>query len=137
MRTLLLSLLAGTVALAMPGAEQTQRAIGTGSAPTVVIDFAAVDAKGQPVTDLTPGDLAVRIDGKPRAVKDLQFVKRDASGASMDPLPAPFGSNVSSGGGGRAAFLIIETDPHAVGSRSTEGLIAFINTSARGISRRS
>ncbi|TAK17072.1 MAG: hypothetical protein EPO35_03950 [Acidobacteria bacterium] len=130
MRTLLLSLLAGSVALALPSAQQTQRSIGAGGAPTIVVDFAAVDAKGQPVTDLTPGDLTVRIDGKPRAIKDLQLVKRDAGGAVVDPLPAPFATNVVTGGGGRAAFLIIDNETISTGreQRVRDGLALFINS---------
>lgn len=130
MRTLLLSVLAGTVVLAVPGASQTQRQIGAGSAPTVVVDFAAVDAKGQPVTDLTPGDLTVRIGGKPRSVKDLQFVKRDASSAPADPLPEPFGSNVSSGKGVRAAFIIIDNETITTGreQRVRDGITTYINS---------
>lgn len=130
MRTLLLALLAGTVAAAMPGARQTQRAIGSGSAPTVVIDFAAIDAKGQPVTDLTPGDLSVRIDGKPRTVKDLQFVKRDGGGAAAEPLPAPYSSNMAAAGGPRAAFLIIDNETLTAGreQRVRDGLVTFINS---------
>ncbi len=129
MRTLLLSVLAGTVAFAVPSAHQTQRAIGTGAAPTIVVDFVAVDAKGQPITDLTPGDVTIRVDGKPRVVKDLQFVKRDAGGATAgDPLPAPFGSNVASGGG-RAAYIIIDNETISTGreQRVRDGLLLYIN----------
>ena len=130
MRTLPLALLAGTVALAMPSAQQTPRQIGTGSAPTIIVDFAAVDAKGQPVTDLAPGDLTIRIDGKPRVVKDLQFVKRDTGSGPVDPLPPPFGSNVSSGNGGRAAFLIIDNETITPGreQRVRDGLSVFIDS---------
>ncbi len=130
MRTLLISLLAGCVALAVPSAQQTPRSIGTGSAPTIVVDFAAVDAKGQPITDLTPADLQVRVDGKQRVVKDLQFVKREAGGgAASDPLPAPFASNVSSRSGGRAVFIVIDNETITTGreQRVRDGLLLYIN----------
>jgi VWFA-related protein len=129
-RALLLTVLAGSVAFAMPASQQTQRSIGTGGAPTTVIDFAAVDAKGQPISDLAPGDITVTIGGKPRAVKDLQFVKSGATGGAGDPLPAPFASNVSTGGGSRAALLIIDSETLTTGleQRVRDGLTAYINT---------
>lgn len=127
---MLLTLMAGTVAFAASGAEQTARRIGAASAPTVVVDFAAVDAKGQPISDLTPGDLTVRIDGKPRVVKDLQYVKRELSGAGADPLPAPFASNMMSAGGARAAFIIIDNETITTGreQRVRDGITTFINS---------
>jgi hypothetical protein len=129
-RTLLLTVVAGSVALAMPASEQTQRSIGAAGAPTAVIDFAAVDAKGQPISDLTPGDVTVTIAGKPRAVKDLQFVKSGGTAAAGDALPAPFASNVSTGGGGRASFVVIDSETLTTGQeqRVRDGIASYINT---------
>ena len=65
-------------------------------------------ANGQPVADLKPEDLTVRVDGKPREVKSLDLVSAGsapaapaAAAAAPAPagpkLPAPFETNVASG----------------------------------------
>ena len=91
MRTALLAALALAAGLAPLAAQQTPRAIGAAGGPSVTIDFVAVDAKGEPVRNLTAADVTVRIDGKDRAVRDLRFIARDApaTGPAVDPPPAP------------------------------------------------
>ncbi len=60
-----------------PDAQQNPRTLGSGAGTTTTVDFSAVDAKGQPVTDLNTADVTVRIDGKPRDVRALQYVRRE------------------------------------------------------------
>jgi hypothetical protein len=60
-----------------------------------------VTRDGQPVTDLKPGDLSLRVDGKPRDVKGLELVQPNASAppaaaapaVTVSTLPAPFTTN--------------------------------------------
>jgi VWFA-related protein len=81
----------------------------------VVLDFTAFDRDGNPVTNLQPDQLALRIGGRERPVKSLQFVQLGAARApSQDETPAarlapPFGTNYL-GEAGRALILIIEND---------------------------
>jgi len=41
----------------------------------VTADFVAVDADGRPVIDLTAADVSVKVDGRSRTVRSLQFVE--------------------------------------------------------------
>ena len=66
---------------------------------TELIDFLAVADNGQPVTDLAPSEVTFKLDGRPRAIRSLQFVEL-ASQTPVDrrvslgaPLAAPYGSN--------------------------------------------
>ena len=121
------------VVIAVPRAQQNPRTLGAGSGVAMVVDFAAVDAKGQAVTDLVTADVSIRIDGKPRQIRSLQFVRREkaslAGGPASTPLPLPFGSNVSGGSAHRTVFVIFdnETLPAGREQRVRDGVIALIN----------
>lgn len=129
------ALIAGVSAVAAvtDDAQQSPRTLGAASGPVTMVDFAASDAKGQPITDLTPGDIAIRIDGKPRDVRELRLVKREKPaplGTPVpDPLPPPFGSNVSAGDGPRVVFVVFDNETIAAGreQRVREGVVALIN----------
>src|SRR5438874_2487203 len=60
----------------------------------VAVDFLAVDDQGRPVTDLRPANLQLKIDGRPREIRQLEFIKvARTSGDSESPvssLPVPF-----------------------------------------------
>lgn len=124
-----LGLLAATL-----GAQQNPRSLGAGSGPTISIDFGAVDSKGNPIADLTAADVAVRIDGKVREVRGLQVVRHEAPSLAAaptgDPLPQPFAANVSTGGGGRAVYVIFdnETVPTGREQRVKDALLKLINS---------
>jgi len=71
-----------------------------GSTDVVAVDFLAVDADGKPIGDLTPADVKLTVDGKPREIRSLQFLELapaapPAKGAlpRAKAVPAPFGSN--------------------------------------------
>lgn len=63
----------------------------------------AVGSDGQPVTDLKPADLTVRIDGKNREIRSLELVQPSATTAATpataaapaaaSPLPSPYATN--------------------------------------------
>jgi VWFA-related protein len=133
MSTTLTSALLFALSAAAPGAQQNPRSLGAASGPVLTIDFGAVDAKGHPVTDLSPGDVTIRIDNKPRAVRTLQVVKHDGpaplGALPSDPLPSPFASNVSSGGAGRAVLVIFDSETMATGreQRIRDAVTTLIN----------
>ncbi len=121
------------VSIGAPRAQQNPRSLGAGSGPVTVVDFAAVDAKGQPVTDLTAADVAIRIDGKPRDVHALQLIRRDPPAPLgmpvSDPMPAPFASNLAAGAHGRAIFIIFDNETMVAGreQRVKDGVLALLN----------
>jgi len=72
----------------------------------VAIDFSAFGPDGLPITDLTPGDVTLRIDGRTRPLRALDYI----STTDRAPrVPAPFGSNAVVGDT-RTVLLIIDDE---------------------------
>jgi len=115
-RRLLTPALTAAVALAAVGrvAPQTP-ATSRPPGETIAIDFYALTAEGRPIPDLRPEEVAVRINGRAKAIKSLQFVEvaslapGPVAGESARPLPPPFGSN-STSGHGRAIIIVIDDE---------------------------
>jgi VWFA-related protein len=63
----------------------------------VAIDFQVVDEQGRPITDLKPGEVTLKVDGRNRDIRALQFVKVARTSvetpAPVAPLALPFASN--------------------------------------------
>ena len=65
----------------------------------VAVDFQVVDESGRPITDLKPGEIVLKVDGRVRDIKALQFIKvartsADAPApAAVASQPLPFASN--------------------------------------------
>src|SRR5687768_6579496 len=79
------------------------------------IDVAAVTRGGEPVTDLRPEELEVRLAGRVRPIKSLQLVSAGAAGSAAGPaLPPPFGTNAESSEG-RSLILVIDEDSFRAG----------------------
>lgn len=98
-----LASVAGAIMLATLPIAAQQYVLNT-PRPPAALDFTAFDAEGRPVTDLTPADLTVRIDGRTRQLQSLQWV-----GADTSRLPAPYGTNLRTSDS-RAVLLIIEDE---------------------------
>ncbi len=75
--------------------------------PSLTVDVVAVDGRSRPVLDLGPDDLAVTVDGQPRAVRAVRYVRR----APSAPGPA-----------GPPAVAVIVVDERMLG-RATERLV--------------
>jgi len=80
----------------------------------VTVDFAALDPDGLPVDDLRPGEVTLKLGGRERPLKSLQYVHLAApqgrtSTAPPAELPPPYGTNYL-GDAGRAILLVIEND---------------------------
>jgi VWFA-related protein len=97
-----------TAAAAVPAHPEAQAAGGA----AVLIDFRAVAEDGQPVADLTPADVTLRIGGRPRPIKSLDFVRVSGEGSApvaTARLPPPFRTNAESSAapGTRREVLIV------------------------------
>lgn len=78
----------------------------------VAVDFMAVAADGQPVADLKAEEVSVRIDGRPRKIRTLEFIKFSEPGALGAPtatLPPPYGTNLVTDAG-RDILLVLDND---------------------------
>ncbi|HXT70068.1 MAG TPA: VWA domain-containing protein [Vicinamibacterales bacterium] len=98
---------ATTVAVLVAAAELMAQQAGApsqvrtfrSSVDVVAVDFLAVDSQGRPLADLKPSDLTLKVDGKLREVRSLQFVRvgsAETPGPAKPPvtaLPRPFADN--------------------------------------------
>ena len=104
----------GAGAAAHVGERTQDEPIRTGI-ELVAIDFAAFGPDGSPVSDLEPAQVVVRIGGRERPIKSLQYVQLAGASSRRGPaapiveLPPPFGTNYL-GDAGRAIILVIEND---------------------------
>lgn len=74
-------------------------------AKLIAVDFSAVSADGRPVGDLRPDEVTLKIDGRTRAIRSLEYVPVRTT-AGID-TPLPFGSNIATDDG-RAIVLIVD-----------------------------
>jgi hypothetical protein len=84
-------------------------------ADLLTVSFAAVEpGSGTPVTDLRPEEVSVKIDGRPRQIRSLQFVTRPTGDGAGPALAPPFGSN-SVSSAGRHVELIVDDESFPAG----------------------
>jgi hypothetical protein len=82
---------------------------------TVAVDFVAVSIDGQPIADLKPEEVQVRVDGRQRPIKWLEWIPvaatpgDEGSTKPVPLLPPPFGSN-GIADAGRSFVIAIEDD---------------------------
>lgn len=84
----------------------------------VALDFLAIDGTGRPVLNLKPTEVALKVDGKVRQIKNLQFFKL-ATTSVEQPVPPPAieppyvtnGSSVP----GRALIFVVDQSQIAIG----------------------
>jgi VWFA-related protein len=79
----------------------------------VAVDFLVFAPDGQPVADLAPADITLRVDGRVRPVRDLRFVRLDGARSGVAAVvapPSPYGTNVVSDGSrpSRSVVIVIE-----------------------------
>ncbi|MGE5836359.1 MAG: VWA domain-containing protein [Acidobacteriota bacterium] len=84
------------LAAAAVAAQQTAPQFRAGT-ELVAVDFQVIDEAGRPVTDLKPGELTLKVDGRTRDIRALQFVKVAATSTEspgpVTSLPLPFATN--------------------------------------------
>jgi len=84
-----------------------------------MVDFLAVGVDGQAVPDLQPGDVTIKVGGKPRTVATLEFKKADSGGggtAAAAALPPPFAVNAAGGDAGRRLLILIDNESLRTGT---------------------
>lgn len=91
-----------------------------GGVELVTADFIALDADGRPIRDLRQDEVAVKINGRSRVVRSLQYVEvarwPSAEGPAA-PLPPPYGSNALSDAG-RSFVMVIDDESFRPGKES-------------------
>jgi hypothetical protein len=105
-----------TALLAVPWTARAQPA-ARGPSPAH-FSFRAIADDGSIVTDLKPGDLSLKVNGKPRTVQALTVYQSDAAAiAASVPLPPPYSTNVS-GQGSRIIHVLVDDDSISPGRES-------------------
>ncbi len=83
--------------------------------PTVVrIEFRALGPDGQPILDLRPDEVTLRVAGRPREVRALELVRPGGAAASRRPVPLPFADNAI-GHATRDILIVLDEDSIAPG----------------------
>jgi VWFA-related protein len=95
------------------------RTLAAGSA-SMTVDFLALNREGQPVLDLKPEEVTLKVDGKTRTLRSLALMSVGAGSDSSnnpasEPPPAPFVTNDLSDGG-RAFVLMIDDESLKIGN---------------------
>ena len=74
------------------------------------LDVSVVDDKGKPITDLTPADFTVRIDGNRRKVTTAEWVPLDDKGAPAAAVPAAPDGYTTNEGSTNGRLIVIAVD---------------------------
>jgi VWFA-related protein len=72
------------------------------------LDVSVVDDRGKPLTDLTPADFTVRIDGAPRRVVSAEWIPLTEPAGAVPPPPPDGYSTNESATGGRLIVLAVD-----------------------------
>jgi hypothetical protein len=108
-------LVAGLVATIIPvGAALAAR---QSESQTAAVDFVAVTRDGQPVLDLTADEVVLRIDGKVRPIRSLEFVRFAVSGgaALADVRSAPAFLTNAPAEAPRSFVLVVDDESMPIG----------------------
>lgn len=113
---------AAIVALAMTAGATGQQRPGQdiGARQTASVDFIVLGKDGQPVTDLKPEEITLKIDGKDRPIRSLNFVRlmsgAGAAASTASPVAPAFATNqVVAADLPRSVVLIVDDESMPIG----------------------
>jgi len=100
----------------------------------LAVDFVAVGANGTPVTDLRAEDVTLKVGGRTRPIRSLEYVAVADANTAGEPMAGPsllpYGSNATPDAG-RTIVLII--DQETIRPNREVSMRAHINTFLRGL----
>ena len=120
-------------------AEQpkTQQPAFRSGVELVAVDFVAVTKDGQPVADLAPEELTLKVDGRVRPIRSLQLIELARPGEAglvmRRALPLPFGSNRLADAG---RLFVLAIDDESIRPGREGGARAAIGRFLTGLSAR-
>jgi VWFA-related protein len=103
-----LGFFAGVVTAHAGQAPQTQTPVFRSSVEVTTVDVGVVDRNGKPISDLTPSDFTVQIDGTERRVVTAQWISLVTPAKPEGPPPPPSYSTNEGLTGGRLILLIVD-----------------------------
>jgi VWFA-related protein len=100
--------------LVSDGRQQTPPPRFTSGVELVPVDFYAVTSDGQPIPDLKPEEVTIKIGGRQRAIRSMQWIQVDDTIAAAPVQrvvlpPPPFGSNAASDAG-RGILIVLDNE---------------------------
>lgn len=119
-RPALLGLLPAAALLALgahplAGPQESQTPVFRSGVELVAVDFMALSPDGTPVTDLKPEEVTIRVDGRTRLLRSLQWIQvAGAHVKAADWVPPPFGSNTASDAG-RGIIIVLDDESLTTG----------------------
>ncbi len=96
------------LAAATLAAQQPQTPVFRSGVEVTSVDVGVVDGRGQPVTDLTPSDFTVQIDGETRRVVSADWISLVTPAKPDAPPPPPGFSSNENSTGGRLILLVVD-----------------------------
>ena len=100
-------------------------------ADLVLVDANVLDDKGVPIPNLTAADFVVSVDGKPRPLSSVQFVKQDTAAAAEPAKPAPVHYSTNEGAAiGRDIIIVVDENslPPTGGRAVLSSVDRFLST---------
>src|SRR5262245_64273716 len=98
----------GMAAASLSFAQQPDLPRFTTSVELTRVDVSVFDDRGRPISDLTPADFTVRVDGAERRVVSAEWVTLDAPAGTAPPVvPEGYSSN-DSATGGRLILVVVD-----------------------------
>lgn len=123
-------MLAGLALLPQPDGLRTLHAQEPDGG-VVQIDFRALNAEGQPVTDLSASDVTLKVAGRPREVRSLERIAGGAAESGPAPARPPYATNVSGAATGRTLLLVI--DDESINPGREQSMQAALGRLASGV----
>lgn len=93
---------------AAPAPQQPPQTVFRSGVDRVAVDVVVVDDDGRPVSDLTPADFVLEVDGRRRTIASAEFISLRRL-VDPGPPPAHYSSNTA-GRGGRLIMLVVDSN---------------------------
>jgi hypothetical protein len=106
-RTAVLIAVAGVLAAAAAPEAQQFVLSSQDRAKLIAVDFSAISPDGSPVADLRADEVALRIGGRARTIRALEYVPLRTGHGTAASLP--YGTNMATGNG-RAVVLLVDLE---------------------------
>jgi hypothetical protein len=119
-----------------------QDRVALGPTPTGTFEFRVLGPDNQPLVDIKPAEVSLKVNGRVREIRFLQLYRSDpapggvSAAAAHAPQPAePFGSNYPSGPG-REVLIVVDDDSFGTGRErslkpAVANLLAMLNANDR------
>jgi len=116
--------------------SQSQAPVFRSGVDRIGVDFLALASDGRPVADLKPEEVVLKVDGKVREIRSLEFlklapveVKAETTLTPSLAVPAPFGSNAPAEAG-RAIIIVFHHTSLQPGDERLvkDSVVSFIKT---------